>query len=189
MKDIRQYIRVSEVLHHFAGLHSIPLDILRRASERGTLVHENCDAMIMGLGTTFASPQIVGYIVSFGQWAKNKKFIEKPQRFFCDELMLTGECDGIYIENDSLILIDIKTPRKESKTWRLQLSAYAYLARKAGYDIKRIEAIKLSKEGKPPKIYPYEEDFNMFMKCFEIYKFFFKELHPDEEEEGLLECL
>jgi hypothetical protein len=179
MKDINQYMRVSEVLHHFAGLHFIPSEILQRASQRGVLVHENCDAMIMGLGTTFASPEVVGYIISFGKWAEEKRFIEKPSRFFCDELMLTGECDGIYIENDGLVMIDIKTPRKESKTWRLQLSAYAYLARKAGYDIKRIEAVKLDKEGKAPKIYSYEEDFDMFKKCLDVYKYFFKNV-PQE---------
>jgi len=123
----------------------------------------------LGFGT--CEQKLDGYVTSFKKWLP-KQFIPRPDRFYCDEFRLTGECDAIYKENGGLVLVDIKTPIKESKTWRLQGSAYSYLAKKAGYDIKRIEFIKLDKNGSAPQVYVYEEDMTLFLKCLEIYRYF-----------------
>jgi len=180
MNEIKDYIRVTDVLFPFSGLKSIDPLILQRAAERGTKVHEIIEAIIEGLGTPVITPDVDGYITSFQKWMP-KKFVQKPERFFCNDLMLTGECDGIYDdeEGDGLVLVDFKTPVNESKTWRLQGSAYAYLARKAGYEIKRIEFVKLSKTGSAPKVYIYEEDFEMYLKCLDVYKMFYKNVQEE----------
>jgi len=173
MKDINDYTRVTEVLFPLSGLKSIDATILKNAAERGRKVHVICDAIIENLGTGPIEEYIQPYIDSFNEWIP-KDFIEKPKRFFCDEYKITGECDAIYKDSDGLVLVDFKTPVNESKTWKLQGSAYSYLAKKVGYNIKRIEFIKLSKTGAKPKVYVYEEDFGMFLKCLEVFKYFFK---------------
>ena len=172
MKDICEYTRVTDVLFPLSGLRNIDPTILKNAAERGTKVHNICDAVIDGLGIGKIDQALFGYVESFNQWLP-KHFIEKPKRFFCDEHKITGECDAIYEESDGLVLVDFKTPANESKTWKLQGSAYSYLAKQSGYDIKRIEFVKLSKTGSKPKVFVYEEDFDMFLKCLDIYRYFF----------------
>ncbi len=176
MSDIFSYIRVTDVLFPVSGLGKIDPIILQRAADRGTLVHKYCDsvpsALKEGFGVNVLEDNARPYVESFIKWLP-REFIAKPPRFYCDELLITGECDAIYKEDGALVLVDYKTSAKESKTWRLQGSAYCYMARKAGYDIKRLEFVKLSKTGKAPEVFVYEEDFNMFLKCLEIYKYFF----------------
>ena len=173
MKDLSKYTRVTDVLFPLSGLKNIDPQILKNAAERGTKVHEICDAIISDMGMPSIDGQIIGYINSFNQWMP-KHFIEKPERFFCDDYMISGECDGIYEDEEGLVLVDLKTPANESKTWKLQGSAYSYLAKKAGYNISRIEFVKLSKEGKAPKVFSYVEDFDLFLKCLEVYRYFYK---------------
>jgi CRISPR/Cas system-associated exonuclease Cas4 (RecB family) len=144
-----KYTRVTEVLAPFSGMDKIPAQILQRAAERGTKVHEICDAIISGMGCPEIPENLQGYIRSFQQWGY-RDFIVKPNRFYCDDLHITGECDAIYQDGKGLVLVDFKTSVKESKTWVLQGAAYAYLARKSGYDIQRVEFIRLVKDG----IYP-----------------------------------
>lgn len=179
MKDIRDYIRVTDVLFPLSGLKSIDPIILKNAAERGSKVHAICDAIISDMGMDIIPENIEGYINSFMKWMP-KNFLDKPDRFFCDEYGITGECDCIYRDGDHLVLVDFKTPVNESKTWRLQGSAYSYLAKKAGYPISRIEFVKLSKVGDSPKVYTYEEDFDLFLKCLDVYKYFFKNGSQEE---------
>jgi hypothetical protein len=179
MKDIELYDRVTDALFFISGLCKISPEILKNACDRGSKVHEICDSLINNLGIWDLDLATEGYIDSFKQWLPGKKFIGKAERFFCDQLMLTGECDAIYDSPEGLVLVDFKTPSKESKTWRLQGSAYSWLAKKSGYPIKKIEFVKLSKIGKPPKSYWYEEDFETYLKCLEIYRLFFKNCEND----------
>jgi hypothetical protein len=174
MKEFETYLRVTDVLFPFSGLGQIDSLILQRAAERGTKVHAICDAIIQGIGYPEPEESILGYVESYLCWNQDKNWFPKPDRFFCDTLGITGECDAVYRENGNMVLVDFKTSSQESKTWKLQGSAYAYLARKNGYTIDRIEFVKLEKGGKPAKVFVYEEDFEMFLKCLEIYKYFFK---------------
>jgi len=185
MKKIEDYTRVTSVLFPFSGLRNIDPHILKNAADRGTKVHEICDALINDLGVFDIQDSIQGYIDSLKQWLPEKEFIQKPNRFYCNKHMLTGECDAIYKDDTGLHLIDFKTSVNESKTWKLQGSAYYYLAHQAGYDIKTIEFVKLSKEGKKPKVYIYEPDWDMFYKCLEVYRFFYK----DNKEENVLDYM
>lgn len=169
-----EYTRVTEPLFILSGLTKVDPTVLQNAAERGTKVHELADALINHLGVFDLDEKIIGYMDSFKQWYIDKDFITKPERFYCDEHMLTGECDAIYNSPDGLVLVDFKTPLNESKTWRYQLSAYAYLARKQGLDIRHVEAVKLDKLGHFPKVYRYEEDWQTYLNCLKIFKIFFK---------------
>lgn len=180
---INDYTRVTDVLRFCSSINLIPKDILMKAGLRGTKVHESIDAIISSIGVR-TDPEIQGYIDSFNQWYP-KDFLEKPDRFFCDKYKITGECDGIYKDGEDLVLIDFKTPIKESSTWNIQLSAYAYLARSAGYQISRIEVLKLDRTGKEPTVYVYDDQFEIFLSCLEVYRYF----HEGKETEDYLDYI
>lgn len=182
--NFEEYTRVTEVLFPFANLAHIDPQILQNAATRGKIVHDCCDAITQEIGYIVSDEKINKYIESFKLWLP-KQFIDKPARFFCKDLMITGECDAIYEEDGGLVLVDYKTSAKESKTWQLQGSAYAYLARKIGYNIKRIEFVKFCKNGKIPTVFVYEERFDLFLKCLELYRHFFK----DKSTENYLDYL
>lgn len=179
------YLRVTQVLSIFSGLHKIDPEVLSRAAERGTQVHNIIEAQEGGLGVDEIPSHLQGYIDSYEEWAFDKDFIGKPDRFYCDDLKITGELDAIYKEGNNLVLVDYKTPERESKTWKMQATAYAYLARKSGYNISRIEFVKLSKIGKEPKVFTYEEDLPLFLKMLECYRYFFK----DTDEKNILDLI
>lgn len=179
-----EYLKVSQVLSPFSGLHKIDPNVVKNAAERGTRAHNACAAIIKKLGHFPGDDSIDGYVESFSKWYKKELKFQFPDRFYCNELMITGECDGIYTdENGSVVLYDLKTPQSVSRSWKLQLSAYAYLARKAGYDVKRIEIIKLNKTGKEAKVIVYEEDFETFCHCLHAYRYF------DKNDDELTEYL
>jgi len=181
MKKIEDYTRVTAVLYPFSGLKKINPDVLKNAAERGTRAHKACEAIVKNLGYFDDDETISGYVESFKIWCENKTFIPTPQRFYCDDLMITGECDLIYEDERGLVLVDLKTPAKESKQWLLQGSAYSYLAKKAGYEIKAIEFVKLSKEGKAAQVFHYEEKFSLFNSHLEAYRYSFEKEEIIEE--------
>lgn len=174
MDIIEGYTRVTDVLYPFSGLKNIDPDVVANAAKRGTRVHKLIDAHIKDLGIPTVDDDIKGYYESFLQ-LPNHAYLETPARFYCDEHKITGECDAIYMDTEGrLVLVDFKTPARESKTWMLQGSAYSYLAKKIGsFPIEKIEFIKLSKDGKAPKVYSYEEDFELYLKCLDAYRYFF----------------
>lgn len=75
---------------------------------------------------------------------------------------------------DGAVIIDYKTSYQPSKTWPIQGSAYAYLARKAGYDITGIRFVHLSKHGLKPDLYDYEDCFELFNSCLDVYNYFYR---------------
>jgi len=182
---MQDYLRVTQVLSPFSGLSKAPPDILKQAGERGTKVHEICSAIMDDIGLGSVESKLIGYIDSFNKWREDKKFISRPDRFYCDKYNITGEVDGLYLEKDGLVLIDIKTSYKPNKVWPLQGSAYAYLCKEKGITIKRIEFIKLSKDGKPPKIFTYEYQFDKFLECLDMFKTYFKDMENTSEEDWL----
>jgi hypothetical protein len=168
------YVRVTEVLSMFNDFSMVNPEVLEKAKERGTEVHKQCDDVMLTYNWKQDS-LYAGYIESFAKWAKGKTFPyadKKIPRFYDDELLITGEIDGIYETSQGLVLIDIKTSASPSKTWALQTSAYAYMCKKHGYDIQRIEVLKLDKEGKMPKVYIYQENMDLFRKVLDVYRYF-----------------
>ncbi len=118
--------------------------------------------------------QYKGYVESFKWWAEPKKIISQPGRLYCDRYMITGEIDLLLDTREGLVLVDLKTPAKEGKTWNLQGSAYSYLCKKNDFDVSKILFVKLAKNGDYPKVYEYIENMPKFVKCLEIYREFFK---------------
>lgn len=153
------------------------------AATRGTRVHQICEGIAKGLGEFEVDMEIMGYVESFKKWwGDGKKVVECEKRFFCDEHQITGQCDFIIEEDGALFIVDLKTSSQVSKTWRLQGSAYSYLAKKEGYEIKGIKFIHLNRDGEDPKVVEYDEDWDFFLACLRVYNFFFKPTRKKTEK-------
>ncbi len=173
-KSRENYLRVTHVLYPFSGLQNIDADIVAHAAERGTKVHLICEGIMEGLGEIGVDEETWGYVESFKKWwEKEIEVIKIEERFWDDELEITGKVDMIINTPDGLAIVDLKTSSKPSKTWQAQGSAYGYLAKKAGYDIKKIFFIHLNKHGKEPKIYEYPLDDSFFLAILRIFIYFY----------------
>lgn len=173
-KSRENYLRVTNILYPFSGLQSIDPQVLLHAAQRGTKVHKICEAIVEGLGEIGIDDETWGYVESFKKWwALGVNVVEKEKRFWDDELFITGQVDYIISTADGLAIVDLKTSSKPSKTWQVQGSAYAFLAQRAGYDIKKIFFLHLNKHGKDPKLIEYQIDNSFFLAVLRIYKYFF----------------
>lgn len=169
------YTRVTSVLYPFSGLDKLDSDVVARAAERGTKVHKICEGIISGLGELGVDDQTRPYVESFKKWwAQGHEVVMMEQRFWDDELQVTGQVDLIIKTPDGLAIVDLKTSSQPSKTWRAQGSAYAYLARKAKHDIQNVYFLHLSKYGKEPKIYEYPVDDSFFLDVYRVWLHFFQ---------------
>jgi hypothetical protein len=174
-KDNLWFDRVTDVLAMFTKMHEIDPDVLQNAANRGTAVHHALDGYIYGdLPMYVEEPEWEGYLKSAEAWVDARTFIANPGRFWDNTRMLTGSPDAFYVnDEDEIVLVDFKTSAVESKTWKLQGSAYAFMARKHfDMDVKRIEFIRLQKNGNPCKVHSYVEDFDMFEKCLDVFRYF-----------------
>lgn len=174
------YLRVTAMLSPFSGLSLVPEHILENAKSRGTLVHQMILAHELGLGEISPNIDINGYMQSYHQWATGKNFLPIVNRFYDDDLMITGEIDAMYEYEDGVVIIDYKTPSKESKSWPIQATGYSYLAKKAGYNVKAVEFVKLNKEGNYPTVYCYTENMDLFTKILDTYRYFFGNKNKDD---------
>ena len=153
-------LRVTEILAPYQNFSGIPPDVLSRASERGTLVHRICAVHAKGLAWLLdITSECQGYADSFKDWFKNMVqevvFVEK--RLADKDLGFTGQIDLLVrLKSGKTVLIDLKTPAALGKTWRMQLAAYAYLARKevAAHEylysemaVDQVGSLRLSKKG------------------------------------------
>ena len=173
-KSRENYLRVTTALYPFSGLQHIDPEVLAHAAERGTKVHKTCEGIVAGLGELGVDEETWGYVESFKKWWDTGiDVVEMEMRFWDDELHLTGQVDFIINTPEGLAIVDIKTSSRPSKTWEAQGSAYAYLAKNSGYDIKKIYFLHLNKHGKPAKLIEYPVDDSFFLAVFRVYKHFY----------------
>ncbi len=174
LKSRENYLRVTTVLYPFSGLQNIDPDIVANAGRRGTKVHKICEAIVSGLGEIGIDEETWGYVESFKKWwEKGVEVVEMERRFWDDELCITGQVDFIINTPDGLSIVDIKTSSRPSKTWQAQGSAYAYLAKAAGFEIKKIFFLHLNKHGKEPKLFEYPVDDSFFLNILRVYNHFY----------------
>jgi hypothetical protein len=173
------YYRVTEILEPYSGLSEIPKDILEKAADRGDRVHNFCELYANGLLFQEIDEDCKNYVDCFKEWFdKNvQEVVAVEERFFCEELKITGQVDLVAImKGDSKpSIIDFKTPASVSKTWNLQLAAYDHLARQK-YDISRCFALQLPKTGGSAKVVESEEKslhFFIYKGILDAHKYFF----------------
>lgn len=173
-KSTENYLRVTQILYPFSGLQFLDPEVVAHAAERGTKVHKICEGIVLGIGEIGVDEETQGYVESFKKWwGRGIKLIEMEKRFWDDKLHITGQVDFIIEEDSQLVIVDIKTSSRPSKTWAVQGAAYAYLAKNAGYSIKRIYFLHLNKTGKEPKIHEYMVDDSFFFAVFKTFIHFF----------------
>jgi hypothetical protein len=173
-RERENYDRVTNILYPFSGLDKVNPEVVAYAGERGSRVHETCEGIISGLGELGVDDETWGYVESFKKWwEKGHHVYLMEERFYDDELQLTGKVDLILKRGDEFVIFDLKTSSKPSKTWPAQGAAYAYLAKKAGLNVTKIEFLHLNKHGKEGKIYEYPVDDSFFLNIYRVWKHFY----------------
>jgi len=174
-KSRENYLRVTNVLYPFSGLQHIDAEVLAKAAARGTKVHKICESIAVGLGEVGVDDETKGYVESFKKWwGDGVDYVAIEKRFWDDELKITGQVDFIIRIDQGLAIVDLKTSSKPSPTWSVQGAAYAYLAKRAGYDIQKIFFVHLKKTGAMPKIFEYPVDDSFFLSVLRIFIHFFQ---------------
>jgi hypothetical protein len=197
------YTRVSTILSPFSGIDKIDPVVLHNAANRGTVVHKAIDKLIKGansfdvqfdieiwvkeyaVGTDHFVKEydlIDNMITSYLIWAADKELHPSPGRMYSEAFQITGEIDCFYFnKHNEIVLVDFKTPVSESKTWRLQGSAYWYMFVHGDRDADIVEFVKLDRKGKEPKSIVYQPDFQLFESVLNTYNYFYKDYKPDVE--------
>lgn len=183
MGEIKEgYRRVTDIIKPFSGLQHVDPYVLDKAALRGTKVHSVCEAIMRGVEDWDTEVELRGYVESFKQWwVKGHKVHSIEKRLYCDTYMLSGQIDVLLEEGENLTVLDLKTPLRESKTWALQGAAYAYLARKNGLPVSKIQILQLNKHGMPPILREYKDEWQTFKKCLEIHDYFHKRRSKEEK--------
>lgn len=121
----------------------VPEDVLRKAAERGTMIHSICE-LVDDIGITHDSDEAQGYKELKDDWGL---------RYECSEYLVSdnehyASCiDKVYRENDTdFTLGDIKTTYvldKESVRWQLSIYAYLFELQNPGCNAVRLIGIWL----------------------------------------------
>lgn len=161
------------------AFNGVPFELLERAANRGTDVHTVAALYLQGLFYE-DTPEIAGYVKSLQDWVSSyveevifvEKELEAPKYGF------QGHADALVrIRGDEgNCLVDWKTPKPLSKSWRLQLSGYKLLGEENGYQISRVASLRLRADGGPAKFDGYSRtlvaDKNVFLSCLNVWRFF-----------------
>ncbi len=173
-KDRENYTRITTILYPFSGIDKIPQAVVQNAAERGTKVHKICEGIVSGLGEIGVDPETFGYVESFKKWwALGHEVVLMEERFYDDELRVSGQVDLIIKTPEGLMVVDLKTSYSPSKTWLVQGNAYAHLAKNHGHFVTKIQFLHLNKTGKEPKVYEYEVNPYLFLAVVRVWKHFY----------------
>lgn len=180
--DRALYPRVSDILKVYTAsdMAMIQPEVLAKAADRGTRVHALCGGYARKLWLPDIDEDCLPYFNSFKLWCDEnvKSVILTEERLYDDDLKFTGQIDMLVeTKSGSLALIDLKTSATESKSWPLQLAAYAHLS---DYNhLRRNESliIKLKKTGCKAKEIAYTPDqitkhWNLFKGAIDLYAYF-----------------
>ena len=157
----------------------VPAHLLLAASGRGTLVHGEIAQTLEG--TFFdADPAVAGYLKSLTDWKRDyvQEVVAVEPELVAPKLGVKGHPDAILrIRGDEgLSLVDWKTPKPLSLSWRIQLAGYKILCEHNGYRIARVASLRLDANGGPAKFTGYTRtlsyDVNVFLAGLLWWKFF-----------------
>ena len=168
---------VTEVISPWVDFSKISPDILQAAADRGTDTHDACSRIAKG-EWVIPSPEITPYVDSFRLWFATMvaKVILTEERFISESWGFSGQIDlFVELKDKHIALIDEKTSVALKKAWRVQMAAYRFLCEENGHKIDCVGSLRLSPKGKIGKVDWYEnsvQDFNIFIQCLQVYRFF-----------------
>ena len=172
---------VTQALQPFMDFSKVPPDVLQSAADRGSEVHSICACIAKKLWVVEVPDNCAGYVRSFQGWFGSmvEEVILAEERLYDHARRFHGMPDLICrIKGDSgLSLVDYKTGASVMPTWEVQVAAYRHLAILNGHPVNRILSLRLSKDGKPPKITESTRSmdylFNVFVSALNCYRHFY----------------
>jgi hypothetical protein len=178
----KSYARVSEILAPFCNFGDIDPEVLAKKAAIGTATHEAIAEVIKGeFPTIQGRPQ--RYLTSFIRWNNHMKptYLLNEERFFNDELMLTGAIDALatFPGEELPILLDWKTSASESPvTWPMQAHLYYKLCSLNGHHIQpRFLFVRLSDKMEMPIVHVYHYQENTMNRCLQAVRDFHEKKH------------
>jgi lipocalin len=157
----------------------VPIFRLEAASARGTDVHSTAAAHLLGLWYE-VTPEFEGYHQSLTTWTTEYvvEVVMVEQALVDLKRGFQGHPDALLRirGDDGLTLVDWKTPKPLSLSWRLQLAGYRLLAIANGYKVARVASLRLDAGGGPAKFQGYTKtlahDQNVFLSALNVFRFF-----------------
>lgn len=167
--------------------------LLKEASDLGKLVHAMVEDICHGDDPwhRVEGTELEPYYRSYSDWyyanVKSVIYIEKV--LWSDIHGYAGSLDQfVELKNGQLALLDVKTSRWASASWRLQTIAYkgAMLEQEITpyVDTRQIVHLSSKTPGSPASIHEYPEalddhEWSAWLSTLETYRFFMKEHHND----------
>jgi hypothetical protein len=182
------YIRVSEILGRLQNFGGIDEEVLKAKADIGTNVHQAIVDDTVGDFPILKTDRACAYFGSYEMW-KNKekpKFKIQVPRLYDDELMITGEIDGLIETNrhNLPLLIDWKcSASANEEIWEMQAHFYWYLLKQNGLEVSKermlwinLKEKKTYMDGGPqgrtvkyspmaPKVYEFSYKESVFSRC------------------------
>lgn len=174
-----KYTRVTSVLKTYKDFSKVDSQLLEYSADRGQRVHNFCELYMKNLLFFEVDKDCKPYFESFKKWYDEviNKVLFTEQRLYCVDYKITGQIDCVMtlIGETTPLILDLKTPKNDCKTWRLQTAAYQYLFNKNNrIKVPRRATLRLDKDGKTAKFNEYTSphDEKLFFKALELHRFF-----------------
>lgn len=187
MSEIRTgYTRISDILGRLRDRSGINQLVLKDKADIGTEVHHNIHMDYLGVPAVFGMHSVrrpfdgqfireecrgEGYFNSYLKWLGDREISYElmEERFYCNDLMITGQIDALMITDNGLQLIDFKCSyAPDHEIWSMQAHYYYYLLKTNGIDVRPgFLFMQLKKDGKNPTIHEYLLDKNILSRCVE----------------------
>jgi hypothetical protein len=170
------YARVSAVIRSPGQFDHIQPAVLAKKAQLGTDVHAAISAEMTNDFYPLEQAGL-GYLRSFNVWREALKptFVHCEQRYFCDDLMISGQIDAIVrFDEGPLVLVDYKTSVSESKiTWPRQGELYHHLLAANKIECSRqFLFIRLNKFGDLPVVHQYTSSPSVRAECLQLVRDF-----------------
>lgn len=198
------HVRVSEILAQFKDFSSIDPRVLNAKANIGTEVHHNIHMHTKGGLPVFDSFPTFDYHTSeitgwddrgegyFRSYLKYEadlqpEYLCMEKRFYCDDLMITGQIDGIKMPKtgELPVIMDFKCSYSvDLEMWSMQAHYYKYLAEKN--DMKTADYfifLQLKKDGTGPKIVKIKFDEEVMQRCIDEAILFWERKNDAKEKE------
>jgi len=175
------YVRVSHVLKKYTSFAYIDPEVLDAKAYLGDCVHAAITDDCQGEFPMLTDKKQVGYYLSFDKWKEKMcpTFYQMEQRYYDDELKLTGEVDAIIrpMRSKDLVLIDYKCSAQANHDYfSRQATLYYHLLQVNGVQVVPYFLwIQLDKNGKLPKVHKYYLTDKMLAECIQDVKNYWKE--------------
>ena len=181
-----QHVRVSEILSRFRDFSKINPTVLSEKAQVGTEVHCNIHRYKTGKFEMFDKFPIrntntleiirweergQGYFNSFVKWDEENESVlhTMENRFYDNEIMLTGQIDALMQTNGLPVLIDFKcSANSDVEVWSMQAHLYKHLLNLNGIEIDDYFLwMQLKKDGSHPKIFEIKFEEKIISKCIQ----------------------